>query len=123
MNSFKLALRSIIVKRQYTWINILGLSIGFSLCLLVFALVIEENSYDKSWKNADHLFRIVTIDSTAGLERQMSRTFVNLSTELKQVFPEIQHEARIESRKYYLKPHASSAQPIGIQVLESEINI
>ncbi len=26
MNSFKLALRSIIVKRQYTWINILGLS-------------------------------------------------------------------------------------------------
>ncbi|HAK31166.1 MAG TPA: hypothetical protein DCO90_18425 [Sphingobacterium sp.] len=123
MNSFKLALRSIIVNRQYTWINILGLSIGFSLCLLVFALVIEENSYDKSWKNADHLFRIVTIDSTAGLERQMSRTFVNLSTELKQVFPEIQNEARIESRKYYLKPHASSAQPIGIQVLESEINI
>lgn len=123
MNSFKLTFRSLISNRQYTWINILGLSIGFSLCLLVFALVIEENSYDKSWRNADHLFRIVTIDSTAGLERQMSRTFVNLSTELKQVFPEIQNEARIESRKYYLKPHASSAQPIGIQVLESEINI
>ncbi len=123
MNSFKLTFRSLISNRQYTWINILGLSIGFSLCLLVFALVIEENSYDKSWKNADHLFRIVTIDSTAGLERQMSRTFVNLSTELKQVFPEIQNEARIESRKYYLKPHASSAQPIGIQVLESEINV
>lgn len=123
MNSFKLTFRSLISNRQYTWINILGLSIGFSLCLLVFALVIEENSYDKSWKNSDHLFRIVTIDSTAGLERQMSRTFVNLSTELKQVFPEIQNEARIESRKYYLKPHASSAQPIGIQVLESEINI
>lgn len=123
MNSFKLTFRSLISNRQYTWINILGLSIGFSLCLLVFALVIEENSYDKSWRNADHLFRIVTIDSTAGLERQMSRTFVNLSTELKQVFPEIQNETRIESRKYYLKPHASSAQPIGIQVLESEINI
>ncbi|GAA0885439.1 ABC transporter permease [Sphingobacterium siyangense subsp. cladoniae] len=123
MNSFKLTFRSLISNRQYTWINILGLSIGFSLCLLVFALVIEENSYDKSWRNTDHLFRIVTIDSTAGLERQMSRTFVNLSTELKQVFPEIQNEARIESRKYYLKPHASSAQPIGIQVLESEINI
>ncbi|QRQ61845.1 ABC transporter permease [Sphingobacterium multivorum] len=123
MNSFKLTFRSLISNRQYTWINILGLSIGFSLCLLVFALVIEENSYDKSWKNSDHLFRIVTIDSTAGLERQMSRTFVNLSTELKQVFPEIQNEARIESRKYYLKPHASSAHPIGIQVLESEINI
>ncbi|WP_426790457.1 ABC transporter permease [Sphingobacterium sp. WOUb80] len=123
MNSFKLALRSIIKNRQYTWINVLGLSMGFSLCLLVFALVIEENSYDKSWKNADHLFRIVTMDSTAGLERQMSRTFVNLSTELIQVFPEIQNEARIESRKYYLKPNANSTQSIGIQALESETNI
>ncbi|WP_293879642.1 ABC transporter permease [Sphingobacterium sp. UBA1498] len=120
MNSFKLALRSLIKNWQYTWINILGLSMGFSLCLLVFALVIEENSYDRTWKNADHLFRIVTIDSTAGLERQMSRTLVNLSTELKQVFPEIRNEARIESRKYYLKPDSNTTQPIAVQALESE---
>jgi len=123
MNTLKLAFRSIIKNKQYTWINVLGLSIGFSLCLLVFAVVIEENSYDKSWKNADNLYRIVTIDSTAGLENQMPQTFVNLSTELKQLFPEIHNESFIDSRDIYLKVGPNSSQSIAIHAMNAEINI
>ncbi|MDM1294839.1 ABC transporter permease [Sphingobacterium sp. N143] len=123
MSTFKFALRSIIKNKRYTWINVLGLSIGLTLCLLVFAVVIEENSYDKSWKNKDHLFRIVTIDSTAGLERQIAGAFVNLSSELQHIFPEIQKETTIESNKLYLKVDARSTQSIRIPALEAETSV
>nr|WP_288812800.1 ABC transporter permease [uncultured Sphingobacterium sp.] len=123
MNTFKLTLRSIIKNKQYAWINVFGLSIGLTLCLLVFALVVEENSYDRSWKNADDLFRVVALDSTAGLERQMSETFVNLSSELKRLFPEVQNETYIESTDIYLKTAIASTQSIAIPALEADPNI
>jgi putative ABC transport system permease protein len=83
-------------------INILGLTLAFTLCLLVFSVVIEENSYDKSWSKADRIYRINTIENTKGIEGEIPQAFANLGLELKRQFPEVEASSAIFPRNIFL---------------------
>ncbi|WP_171017532.1 ABC transporter permease [Sphingobacterium daejeonense] len=84
-------------------INILGLTLAFTLCLLVFSVVIEENSYDKSWSKAGRIYRINTIENTKGIEGEIPQAFANLGLELKRQFPEVEASSAIFPRNIFLK--------------------
>jgi putative ABC transport system permease protein len=103
MNSVKLAFRNIQKNKSYSLINILGLTLAFTLCLLVFSVVIEENSYDKSWSKADRIYRINTIENTKGIEGEIPQAFANLGLELKRQFPEVEASSAIFPRNIFLK--------------------
>ena len=45
-NYLKLALRNLLKRKGYATLNILGLTIGMSSCLLIFHYVSYERSYD-----------------------------------------------------------------------------
>ncbi|PCI75463.1 MAG: hypothetical protein COB20_12815 [SAR86 cluster bacterium] len=50
---------NILLKNKlYSAINILGLAVGLSACILIALYVLSELSYDKHWKNADQIYRI-----------------------------------------------------------------
>jgi len=102
MNNIKLAIRNISKNGSYTWINVLGLTLAFTLCLLVFSIVIEEKSYDTSWSKADRIYRINTIESTKGVEGEISQAYANLGIELKRQFPEVEAAAALFRRDIYL---------------------
>jgi len=57
-NYFKVAIRSLLKQKAYSFINIVGLSVGLASCLLITFFVVDELSYDKFHKNADQIYKI-----------------------------------------------------------------
>jgi len=57
-NYLKITLRNILKHKGYSFINISGLAIGMTCCLLISLWVLDELSYDKFHLNASHLYRV-----------------------------------------------------------------
>lgn len=57
-NYLKIALRSLLKQRVYTFINVLGLSVGIASCLLITLFVVDEFSFDRFHDKADRIYKI-----------------------------------------------------------------
>jgi putative ABC transport system permease protein len=57
-NYVKVALRSLTKQKVYSFINILGLSVGLASCLLIVMFVLDEFSYDKFHDKADRIYKV-----------------------------------------------------------------
>ena len=55
-NYFKIAWRNLLRYKVYSGINITGLAIGLSVCMMIVLYVGHELSYDRFHKNADRIF-------------------------------------------------------------------
>jgi putative ABC transport system permease protein len=65
-NYFKIAVRNIEKNNVFALINVLGLAIGISACLIIFTVTRFELSYDQFHPDKKRIFRIVTeIQNTA----------------------------------------------------------
>ncbi len=58
-NYLKIALRTLTKNKAYTIINVLGLSLGLSCCIVILLYVQDETSYDKFFGNSDDTYRMV----------------------------------------------------------------
>lgn len=58
-NYLTVALRSMMKRRGHAGINIIGLTLGLTACLLIFQFVAHERSFDRFHENLDHLYRVV----------------------------------------------------------------
>lgn len=56
-NYFKVAMRYLLRNKGYTAINILGLAIGITCCVLILLFVRSKFSYDKFHKKSDRIYR------------------------------------------------------------------
>lgn len=59
-NYFKIALRNFWRHKLFTFINIIGLSIGISAALVIYLIVQFDFSFDKFHKDGDRIYRVVT---------------------------------------------------------------
>jgi len=57
-NYIKIALRNLLKYRFISFINLFGLTVGLTCCLLITTYIINELSYDRYNKNADNIYRI-----------------------------------------------------------------
>jgi putative ABC transport system permease protein len=57
-NYLRVALRNLKKYKAFSFINIIGLSVGIACCILIFLYVKDELSYDKFNKNADQIYRL-----------------------------------------------------------------
>ena len=57
-NYFKIAIRSLLKNKVYSFLNISGLSVGMAACLLIFQYVSREVSYDKFHEDYENIYRI-----------------------------------------------------------------
>ena len=57
-NYFKIAIRNLLRNKSFSAINIFGLAIGLTVCLLITLFVVDELSYDRYNLNADRIYRI-----------------------------------------------------------------
>jgi putative ABC transport system permease protein len=60
-NYLRSALRNITKHPFISFINIFGLTVGLTCCLLILAYIINERSYDKFNKNANDIYRVTRI--------------------------------------------------------------
>jgi putative ABC transport system permease protein len=58
-NGFKAAIRNIRKGKVFSIINIFGLAMGLSACILIALFVVDEFSYDQYNDKADRIFRVV----------------------------------------------------------------
>jgi putative ABC transport system permease protein len=59
-NYFRISLRNLSRNKGYTTINILGLAMGISICLLIFLVISFETSFDHFHKKENRIYRILT---------------------------------------------------------------
>lgn len=59
-NYFKIAWRSLVKNKSYSFINISGLAVGIAAALLISVVVSYELNYDTFQKNYNNIYRIVT---------------------------------------------------------------
>ena len=58
-NFIKIAWRKIKSDKTFSFINILGLSIGLSITILLFLFVMQERSFDNMYANKDRIYRVL----------------------------------------------------------------
>src|ERR1041385_7676793 len=59
-NYIKIAFRNLWRHRVFSFINIMGLTVGMTACLLIFLYVRFEMSYDTFHTKANRIYRVVT---------------------------------------------------------------
>ncbi len=94
-NYLKIALRNLNKSKGYSFINIAGLAVGMSACILILLWVHDELGYDRFHKNADNLSLVFIEDDQYDL--LWDNTSIPVAPALEQDFPEVINSARISS--------------------------
>jgi putative ABC transport system permease protein len=58
-NYIKIAFRNLKKDKQFTFLNVLGLSGGIACALLIYLWVHDELSYDKFFTNSDQIYQVL----------------------------------------------------------------
>ncbi len=94
-NYIKIAWRNLWKNKLFSFINIFGLAIGITCCILIFMYVQNELSYDRYNEKAAHIFRVVpTIFQPKKTDRFAASSPI-MSVRLQQMFPEITKAVRV----------------------------
>ncbi|HUZ58544.1 MAG TPA: ABC transporter permease [Hanamia sp.] len=94
-NYFKTAWRFLLKNKGFSFINIIGLSIGTLSCLYIVLYVKDQYSYDKQNNHADDIYRVVSLMSTNGDKQKMATCSPPIAPGLKNDFPEVEQFTRI----------------------------
>jgi putative ABC transport system permease protein len=95
-NYCKTAVRNLWKHKTFSFINIIGLTIGLTSFILIALYIFDELTYDSLHKNADNIYRVVESKTSAdGKTTKRSGTGLQVSARAKTGFPEIKDVARI----------------------------
>jgi len=81
----------------YSAINIFGLSIGLSCCMLITIYLLHETSYDKYHQHIGQLYQLGTNFINDGKEHKLGNTPAPIAEAMKKEYPEIEETARLLS--------------------------
>jgi putative ABC transport system permease protein len=101
-NYLKIALRNLKRHKGYSFINIAGLAIGITACLLLFLWVQDELSYDRYHEKADQIYRVISQWESDSQARRFAKTSAPLGPALVSEFPEIEKAVRFGSNKFLI---------------------
>jgi putative ABC transport system permease protein len=95
-NYLKIAIRSLLKNKVYSFLNILGLAIGIASSVIIFQYVLFETSYDSFHSKADRIFRI-RFDYFQNGEKEFSlaSTYTAVGPALQQDYPDVERFARL----------------------------
>ncbi|HMR91399.1 MAG TPA: ABC transporter permease [Chitinophagaceae bacterium] len=94
-NYLKIALRNIRKNKLYSFVNIAGLAIGITGCLLIGLYVWNELSYDRFHKNADRIVRVTMEYQFSGTVSKTAVTGTKAGPQFKRSFPEVESYVRL----------------------------
>jgi putative ABC transport system permease protein len=96
-NYFRIAFRNLWKHRVFSFINILGLTVGMTACFLIFLYVRFELSYDGFHSKADRIYRLVCDIKTPTDVIKSSGPSWPMPMIIKSAFPEVESEVRVSS--------------------------
>ena len=93
---FRNGIRSLVNQRPYSFVNILGLTIGIASVLLLSIWISLETSYDKFHKDRERLYRVGMILKTPNKEINSAEINAPAGPEFKREFPVVENMVRFE---------------------------
>ena len=70
-NYLVLAVKHLRKQRVFSFINILGLTVGITCCFLIFLFILNEMSYDNFHKNGQDIYRVMRVGNDNGERREI----------------------------------------------------
>ncbi len=92
---FKTGIRNLRRNKGYTTINILGLAVGITCCILIMLFVRSEWSFDKFHSKSDRIYRMWQDEKYEDQQLVNVSTPVILASTLQNNFPEVETTCRI----------------------------
>ena len=94
--NLKIGWRNLVKDKQFTLLNVLGLSAGLACALLIFLWVSDELSFDKIFANDDRLYKLFEQRSNSSDDRDYSEeSSGKLSDAVKQSIPGVKYAAAV----------------------------
>ena len=89
-NYLKIAFRNLWKQKVYSFINILGLAVGMTACLLIYLFILHELSFDRLHPKGKNIYRLNEVQSFEGISPQrVALSMYPMGPALKADYPEI----------------------------------
>ncbi len=95
INYFRVAIRNLFRQKGYSFINIIGLTLGLATALFIFIWVYDEVTYDKFNENIDNIYRIEMDQDYNGRTFHVTVTPYPAGEGWKTAIPEITESVRL----------------------------
>jgi len=95
-NYFKIAWRNLVRNKSFSLINILGLAVSMSICLLIIMIVMDQYSYDTYHSKKDRIYRLHSTEYQAN-HGEIASSALPLAEKLKSEYPMIASASAINS--------------------------
>ena len=94
-NYIKVAWRNLMKNKTFSFINVFGLAIGLTSCMLITLYLYHELSYDSYHRNVNRIYQVGTTFVKEGKEDRMGFTPAPMGKMMQQEFPEIETSTRL----------------------------
>lgn len=94
-NYLKLAARNLMKHKTFSFINIFGLSIGLTCCMLIALYIFHEYSYDQYHEKGDRVYQLGSIFDMDGEKKPGATVPAALAGTMEREFPEIEGTTRL----------------------------
>jgi putative ABC transport system permease protein len=94
---FKVAIRNLGRNKAFSFINVFGLSVGLTTCILIMLYIFSELGYDRQNKDAERIYRIAyaSTDTGSTKEKPWAATSAPMAWGLKSDMPEVEQATRL----------------------------
>jgi len=95
-NYLLLAIKQVRKQRVFSFINILGLTVGITCCFMIFLFILNELSYDNFHKNGKNIYRVMRVGNLNGAVREIPYLSPPYGPALKNDYPDaVQQSVRV----------------------------
>ena len=95
-NYFKIAWRNLAKNKVFSLINIFGLTVGITVCMMIFLFIMNEFSVDNFHANEKNIYRVMRGFKEEGKSREVAYLSGPYSPALLTDFPEIKKSVRVD---------------------------
>lgn len=101
-NYLKIAWRNLVRNKVYSFINILGLSVGMASCMLILIWIANEVSHDQFHEKKHRIYIANNRDVNEGMVNAWNWTPNIMASSLKQDYPEVEDAVRVDAGNTFL---------------------
>lgn len=94
-NYFRIAFRNLFKHRGFSLINIIGLTVGLTCCLLILLFIKDELSYDKYNDNSERIYRVELHGRISDSNFNLAVSCAPIGQTLRNEMPEVENFVRI----------------------------
>jgi ABC-type antimicrobial peptide transport system permease subunit len=107
--SLKMLLRTLSRNKLFSIINVIGLSVGLAVALLIFMLVYNELSFDRSFPDYKRIYRVNSVFQDHRLGQSSALSPAGLAVLVRESVPGVETVVRLRRQGYAIKTDTWSA--------------